>query len=164
MAEIWDLVNSDGKKNGMKLDREERGKIPGGCYLPCAEVWIKVGESLLLTLRHPNKSEGLKLECPGGGVLSGEDFACGAIRELYEETGILASEGDLIYLGAECHGDVYAVSYLLKLDRMPRLVLGEGEVVGHRLVFAADLEEIKEELTVGTFRRYSLYKDKICNI
>lgn len=162
MAEIWDLVDKVGNKIGIQIDRKDRGKIPEGCFLPCAEVWIRVGDDILLTVRHPEKSEGGRLECPGGGVLAGEDFIDGALRELFEEVGIIAERESLAFLGDEYIGDVYAVSYLLMLGSMPRLNLRQDEVSGYRLARKDSLPKIKDLLTEGTYRRYVKYREKIC--
>ncbi len=161
MTEIWDLVDQNGNKTGVKIPREERDKIPEGQYFPCAEVWVRVGEQLLITRRHESKSEGLKYDLPGGGVLSGESFSAAAVRELYEETGIGAVESHLTYLGGRIFGKAFAVSFLLRLDALPPLKLQPLEVVGYQIVDKASLEEMKNELTEGTYRRFCLYKDQV---
>ena len=143
------------------MRREDRDKIPDGLYLPCVEIWVTVGDKLLITRRHPSKSEGLKYEVSGGGVMLDEDFPDAALRELYEEVGIEARSDSLIYLGFEIHGDVYATSYLLSLDALPKLTLQHSEVVEWRLVDEGELREMKDSLTDGTYRRYLLYGDKI---
>ncbi len=161
MAEIWDLVDSNGESAGVRLSRSDRDKIPVGLYLPCVEVWVRVADKLLLTKRHPEKSEGLKYECPGGAAVSGENFKMGAARELFEEVGIKAEESELDLLGSVTEGDVYAVSYLLTLDALPEITLQPTEVVGYLLVDRDGVSDILDSLTRGTSRRYLLYRDKI---
>ena len=161
MAEMWDLVDKDGRKVGIKWSREDHDKIPEGLYHPAVEVWVKVGDRLLLEQRHPDKTEGLKYDCPGGAVVSGEDFVTGALRELYEEVGIAAEPGNLRLLGTVAHGCCYAVSYLAGLESLPPLSLQPSEVVGYKLVNASELESIADELTRGTLFRYRIYKEKI---
>ena len=90
MAEMWDLVDKDGNKVGIQWSREDHGKIPGGLYHPCVEVWVRIKDKLLIAQRHPNKSEGLKYDAPGGAVLSGESLIDAAKRELEEEVGIIS--------------------------------------------------------------------------
>ena len=119
--EKWDLVDKDGHKIGSQVLRSERHVIPEGAFHPCVEVWVKVGEELLLTRRHPNKSHGLKFDCPGGAVLCGEEILDGACRELAEETGILCDKKDLVLLGNTTSHPVFASSYLLRLDGLPHL-------------------------------------------
>ena len=161
MAEIWDLVDERGNKVGIQWSRSEHSKIPTGLYHPCVEVWVRVGDSLLITRRHPNKSEGLKYDCPGGAVLSGEDMVDGALRELYEEVGIVADRHQLVYLGALLGKTAYAASYMIRLESLPDLHLQESEVVGYKLVGAQELEKMADSLTYGTYARYGIYKHKL---
>ncbi len=161
MEEIWDLVDESGRSVNIKWSRKDHDKIPKGLFHPAVEVWVKIGDKLLLSRRHPDKTEGLKYDCPGGAVVSGEDFSLGAIRELYEEVGISAGESDIVYLGSHTHGVCYAVCYLLVLEEIPRLVLQPTEVVGYTLVTKDELEKMADEVTAGTYRRYLIFKDKI---
>ena len=161
MAEIWDLVDKNGNKLGVKWLRKNHDFIPEGMYHPAVEVWVKIGDKLLLEQRHPDKTEGLLYDCPGGAVVSGEEFLDAALRELYEEVGIRADGDDITLLGTHIHGCCYAISYILKLDLLPPLTLQPSEVVGFRLVEASGLENIADEITGGTLRRYIAYKDRI---
>ena len=161
MTEIWDLVDENGEQAGVRWLRENHDSIPEGLYHPAVEVWVKIGDKLLLEQRHPDKTEGLKYDCPGGAVVSGEDFLSGAARELFEEVGIKAEKSDLIKLGTLTHGCCFAVSYLITLDYLPPLSLQPEEVVGYMLVPASSLEEIADQLTSGTLRRYIAYKNKL---
>lgn len=161
MTEFWDLVDKNGNLAGVKWARKDHDKIPEGLYHPAVEVWVKIGDRLLLSRRHPDKSDGLKYDCPGGAVLSGERFSAGAVRELYEEVGISVKESDLILLGTQSHKCCFAISYLIKLDSLPPLSLQPNEVVGYTLIDACDLEKIADEVTSGTLRRFIAYKDRI---
>lgn len=161
MIEIWDLINDSGEKVGITWRREERDKMPEGLHHPCVEIWVKVNDKLLITQRHPGKDDGLKYDVPGGAVLSGESFIDGAMRELCEEVGIIAKKGDLIPLGNTISGKVYAMSYLLELDYLPSLSLQPSEVVGYRLVGEREIEDMRDELTKGTYRRFCIYKGSI---
>lgn len=161
MSEIWDLVDKSGNKIGVKWSRDKHDSIPEGMYHPSVEVWVKIGDKLLLEQRHPDKTEGLKYDCPGGAVVSGEEFITAALRELYEEVGILAKESELSLLGTHISGCCYAISYILRLGDLPPLTLQPSEVVGYRLIDSSELEKIADEVTVGTLRRYLVYKDSI---
>lgn len=161
MTEIWDLVDDGGNKIGVSIPREKRSEIREGQHFPCVEVWVKVGDSLLITRRHPDKSEGLKYDVPGGGVLSGESFTEAALRELYEEVGITSDGMSLVYLGGRAFGKAYAVSFLLTLPFLPEIRLQTGEVVDYRLVKISELSSMNDELTEGTRRRFCLYRDQI---
>lgn len=161
MAEIWDLVDKDGNYLDEKWQRGDPNKIPEGVYHPCVEVWVKIEDKILITQRHPQKSEGLKYDIPGGAVVSGESILEGAVRELCEEVGISVSADKLKLLGTTVNGDVYAASYLLTLDALPELTLQSTEVVGYMLVTQEKLEEMTDQITKGTNRRYLIYKNII---
>ena len=161
MNEIWELRDAEGNKTGISLRREDREKIPDGLYLPCVEIWVTVGDKLLITRRHPDKTDGLKYEVSGGGALSGEELVDAALRELYEEVGIRANSEQLRYLGSHIFGDVYAASYLLRLNSLPQITLQPSEVVEWRLVCESELRDMSDSLTSGTYRRYLIYRDKI---
>ena len=161
MAEIWDLVDKDGNYLDEKWQRGDPNKIPEGVYHPCVEVWVKIEDKILITQRHPQKSEGLKYDIPGGAVVSGESILEGAVRELCEEVGISVPADKLKLLGTTVNGDVYAASYLLTLDALPELTLQSTEVVGYMLVTQEKLEEMTDQITKGTNRRYLIYKNII---
>ena len=159
--EIWDLVDESGRLIGVRWPRERHDEIPEGCYHMATEVWVRVGERVLLTRRHPNKTDGLKYDCPGGAILSGERPIDGALRELGEEVGIFAAAEDVRYIGAMTKGCCYAMTYLLVLDELPPLSLQESEVVGYLTVTPDELEAMRDELTGGTYRRYLMYREAL---
>lgn len=161
MTEMWDIVNRDGEPLGLTWERENHKNIPDGMYHPCVEVWVRVGDKLLITQRHPDKSDPLCYDVPGGAVLSGESTLLGAVRELSEEAGISASADSLVLLGRLPQGNVYSVSYMLTLESLPKIVLQPSEVVGYKLVTRTELEDMMGELTRGTRRRYEEYREKI---
>ncbi len=161
MDEIWDLVDRDGNATGIRWPRADHANIPEGLYHPCVEVWVKIGDRVLITRRHPDKSEGLKYDAPGGGVLSGESLACGALRELYEEVGIRAEAGEIRYLGAVLGRRAYAASYLLTLDTLPEISIQPTEVVDYKLVGEGELDEMADQLCDGCRRRYFIFKKQI---
>ena len=72
-----------------------------GEYHIVVEVWtVNNDGEILLTLRHPDKKEYPNfLENTGGSTVAGETSREGAVRELFEETGIVAAENELFYLG-----------------------------------------------------------------
>ena len=161
MTEFWDLVDKDGKDAHIKWRRDEHDKIPNGLYHPCVEVWVRVGDKILVAQRHPNKSEGLKYDAPGGAVISGEDMLSAAARELEEEVGISVSADSLERLGVVLGGVGYAVSYLLCLDDLPELRLQPAEVVGYKLVSREELDAMTDELCANCARRYFIYREKL---
>lgn len=161
MNEIWDLVDNEGRYVGEKWPRSDHANIPEGLYHPCVEVWVRIGDKILLAKRHPNKSEGLKYDAPGGAVVSGESVIDGAVRELFEEVGIRASKEELKYLGAVIGRKAYAVSYLLVLDSLPQIQLQPTEVIGYKLVAKSEIEKMMELLCEGCRKRYAIFENQI---
>ena len=161
MSEIWDLVDKDGSDVGIKWPRSDHKNIPEGLYHPCVEVWVRIGDRLLICQRHPDKSEGLKYDAPGGAVVSGEEATEGALRELYEEVGIRTSKEHLKYLGVILGQKAYAMSYLLILDQMPEIHIQPTEVVGYKLVNLTELEAMVDQLCDGCRKRYFIFKNEI---
>lgn len=161
MTEIWDIINENGEPLGITWERKKCIEIPAGMYHPCVEIWVKIGDRLIVTQRHPNKSEPLKYDVPGGAVVAGEDVRSGAWRELSEEVGILVDPDELIEIGRMTSGNVYAVSYLIELNAVPQITIQPTEVVSYKLVVQSELEAMLADLTKGTCRRYLAYKDRI---
>ena len=157
MEEIWELVNEKGEKTGI-LHR--RGvKLPEGlCHLG-VEVWTRVGDKIFTTKRHESKWQGGRWEATGGSVLAGEEILDAAVRELYEETGIVAKKDELIFLGSKLFGNFLAHSYLLKLDSLPEIKLQSSEVTDYKVVSEEEFDLLN--LTYGTRDRLALYRKKI---
>ena len=151
--EIWELTDKFGEGAGVYYDRSSGEPIPEGYFFRVAEVWVKLGGQLLLTRRHPEKWAGLCWEVPGGGVLRDEDPICAASRELFEETGIAVSPGELTFLGRSAHQNALVYSYLAELNTAPVLNLQPSEVVDCKFVTPEEAEEMRGEMTVGTASR-----------
>lgn len=88
------------------------------------------GDGRVLVLQRPEGT----WDPPGGRLASGETFEAGAVRELYEEAGILASPGRMIsaWLGGSSKGMLAAVTYLGRVEESG--VRLSGEHLGHRWV------------------------------
>ena len=158
--EIWELVNRRGECSGVLYDRESGKEFPEGLYFRVVEVWVRVGERLLVTRRHPGKWRGLCWEVPGGGVVYGELPLESACRELAEETGIVAEASELELLGTSFHGAAMIYSYYLGLESEPMLALQASEVVDYRYVHLDEVESVGE-LTPGTRHRLAAYGDRL---
>lgn len=92
--EFFDLYTSTGKPLGRKIMRG--APVPRGEYHIVVQVMtINHSGEILLTQRVPEKTSGGKWECSGGCAVAGESGKEAAIRELREETGIIADEGEL---------------------------------------------------------------------
>jgi len=155
LIEIWDLYNV----NGQMLNRTCTNIDPlcSGEYHLYADIWtINYKNELLLTLRSPQKdTHPNKWENTGGSVLSGESSQQGALRELYEETGITATESELIKLG-EMIGEstIYHIYILRKDVSESDVILNPDETVDAKWVTIEMLYDmIDEELLVPAIKK-----------
>ena len=158
-SEIWEIIDENGIGTGKFCKRCERETIPEGLFHAVVEVWVRVGDKLFLTQRHPDKWAGLMWEASGGAALAGERLTESAVRELAEETGISVSEDALIYLGKSARGKSLIFSYLTVLDELPKISLQDTEVVDSVLADEDTVASMWESLTEGTRERYTLYKN-----
>lgn len=158
-SEIWEIIDENGIGTGKFCKRCERDTIPDGLFHAVVEVWVRVGEHIFLTQRHPDKWAGLMWEASGGAALAGERLTESAVRELAEETGITVAEDALTYLGKSARGKSLIFSYLTVLDELPEISLQASEVVDSVLADRETLVSMWDSLTEGTRERYTLYKN-----
>ena len=93
--EIWDAYDENFNIiEGVTLVRGEEETIPEGVYHLVVDILVKHKDgTYLLMQRDPNKSYGSMWEASGGGsALKGENAYTAALRELREETGIVAEK------------------------------------------------------------------------
>ena len=145
-AEYWDLYDKNINSTGEIIRRGDA--IPDGKYhLVCEVITVDSNGRLLLTKRHPDKPFPLLWECSGGSVVSGEAPIDGAVRELFEETGIKAEKEELIDLGVTYGSHAIYFNYLLRRDiDLGAVVLQAGETVDVRL---ADKEQYQQLAAAG---------------
>lgn len=95
-----------------------------GCY-------PEYNGKILFLLRHKDKVQGETWCVPGGKVDDGETLAQAALRELKEESGIVATESDIHYFTT-----IYKVTptlsytfslYSLKLPTLPEITINPTE-------------------------------------
>lgn len=131
-VELWDAYNPDGTKAGFDLIRGE--DIPKGYLHAVAEVFVmhEDGDILVMQRAFTKPNSPGKFETGGGGsVLKGESFYEGAVRELYEETGVVADELKELYY--EISGECIYKGYLC-ITGMDKddIVLQEGETIAYK--------------------------------
>lgn len=116
IVEEWDIYDGDGNFLHRTVAKGE--KLNAGEFHLFADIWVinREGKILLTKRSSENSTSPGKWENTGGAVLSGESSVCGAIRELWEETGISVSESDLIFLGEYKYGDTAAHIFLYVSD------------------------------------------------
>lgn len=140
--EKWDLYDQNGNKlneigiRGQPLLKEK--------YHLVVEIWtINDQNEILITQRDKDKPFGLLWECTGGSVIAGESSIEGAIRELYEETGLKADKSDLKKIGHflmdQSIYDIYVYHHNFNLDDV---CLQKGETIAVRKATKEELLEL----------------------
>lgn len=157
--EIWDGYYSDGTLAGVDLVRGE--PIPEGLYFLVVEILVRHTDGdYLLMKRDPNKPAfGGYLEATAGGAAQkGEDAYTAALRELNEETGIVANTltpiASMPYMRMLCH------QYLCVTDcDKSSVTLQEGETVGCEWVTESEfIDFVNSGKMIPTQReRYDAY-------
>lgn len=107
-------------------------------------VWVHDGRgNLLLTRRAPGKSYAGTWENSGGAAQAGETSLQAIVRELFEETGIRASQEEFELLGSDrdrnCFYDFYCLRHPVPLEEI-RLLPGETD--GAKWVTFAQVHEM----------------------
>ena len=94
-------------------------------------VWIYDGSGkLLLTKRAPEKSFGGTWENTGGAARAGENSLQAISREVFEETGIRAEEGEFSLIGTTTRKRLHFDHYCLQCSvPVESVVLQPGETV-----------------------------------
>lgn len=150
--EIWDLFDENRQPLNKTHNRQDEMKI--GEFHVFAEIWtVNDDNEILLTLRHPDKKIFPNYwENTMGAVLSGENSRTGAVRELYEETGIIADENELLFLGTMRVETFFIDTYITRKNyKTSELTLQEGETVDAQWVTLDKLDEmIRSEAATPT--------------
>ena len=112
MTEYWDLL--DQNRNPLGTLHRRGDPLPAGARHLCVEVITLCRGRMLTTRRHPQKHNGGFWEVTTGSALAGETSRAAAVRELYEETGIRAAEGDFRLLDTDRDKSTIYHFYCLK--------------------------------------------------
>lgn len=136
MAEIWDAYDRQFHRiENTKLIRGEN--VPAGMYHLVCEIIVKHKDgTFLLMQRDWNKHFGGTWELTAGGsALEGETSLECAIRELKEETGIVACDlKEIQRIVHDEHHSIY-VEYVCLTDwNKKAIVLQAGETIAHKWV------------------------------
>lgn len=159
--ELWDLV--DENRNMLGKTHNRGIELKKGEYHIVVEIFtINADGRILLTQRDPVKTYPLLWEITGGSITAGESSIEGAVRELEEETGLLAAPGQLKKIGEIKYGHYFRDSYIWKSEDLidpSAMKLQAGEVCGAKLVSFEELQEMDESgLTVpNVLERCRLY-------
>lgn len=140
--ELNDIYDKDRNKTG-RLHRRNSKWNPGEYGLGVC-VWVYDGRGhLLMTRRAPEKSFAGTWENSGGAVRAGETSIEAIVRELFEETGILADAKDFEYLNSTRAHHFFYDHYCLKADvPLEKIVLQPGETDGVKWVTFAQVHDM----------------------
>ena len=147
--EIWDGYNKDRTLAGIDLIREEEftsDSFPKGLYHLVADVIVLHTDGSFLVMQRDLKKEGHPGEWEigaGGSVLKGETAYDGAVRELYEETGIVTDKLIPLDIITTLHNNGVGVHYYIYLcitdmDK-DKVKLQEGETIDHKWLSSKEI-------------------------
>ena len=166
MPEILDLYDRNGVRTGETMIRGT--KVPAGRrVLIVSIVTLNSSGEILLTRRAEGKTYAGCWEITGGCVQSGETAAQGAVRELFEETGIQVTESELELRGTASGADYIHAFYLVRKD-VPvgglHLLAGETDAAkwakpSEYLEMAAVRKTIPLHISLLTERYPDLFKE-----
>lgn len=135
-VELWDAYDRNQNKLGFDLVRGEA--IPEGAYhLVCDTVVRHTDGDYLIMQRDFNKKvyPGFYEVGAGGSVLKGESPLEGAVRELAEESGIIAKPEDLTQIHLHVSDKTQSIYYkYLCVTDCPKdsITLQEGETIDYK--------------------------------
>jgi len=96
------------------------------------------------TRRHPEKKEYPNFwETTGGSTHAKESSKAGAVRELYEETGICVKESELTFLGTKKEKSAFVDTFIVRQNvDLKDMLMQEGETVDAQWVTYDRLNEM----------------------
>ena len=140
--ELNDVYDKDRNLTGRT--RRRGSKWAPGEYGLVVCVWVHDGKGkLLMTRRAPQKSFPHTWENPGGAAKAGETSLQAIRRELFEETGIRAEEGEFELLSTTRDGHFFYDHYCLRRDiPLEDVVLQPGETDDAKWVTFSEIHDM----------------------
>lgn len=136
--QIRDYLESQGLDRHMPIELES------------TEIALLTPKGIILQVRSQNEGIGLW----GGSIEYGETPIEGAIREVFEETGLRLETWDLKYVEKKKYFHCYpngdqaiftAYRYVVKMSNVPEIELTDGESVGYIISKEIPKELMEEE-------------------
>ena len=158
--ELWDVYDKDRNLTG-KLHRRGDFMAPGEYHL-VVHVWLQNSEGkFLITKRSPNKGFPNMWEPTGGSALAGDNSLTAALREVREETGLIAKPENGRCVLRFLRDDNFLDVWLFCQDfDLADVVLLEGETCDKMY---ASMDQILEMYENGKFVPYS-YMQEFMNV
>jgi len=154
--EIWDVYDS--KRNLTGRTHRRADPLLKGDYHLVVHVWLQNNKGeYLITKRAPNKGYPNMWECTGGSAVTGDDSITAAIREVKEETGLVAKpeNGKCIY--TITREDSICDVWLFRQDfDINDVVLQENETTDAKY---AATDEIRKMIDNGEFIAFHYIED-----
>jgi 8-oxo-dGTP pyrophosphatase MutT (NUDIX family) len=161
--EYWDIYDSDKKKTGRKMKRNDWILKDGEYHLTVLGVIMRPDGKFLITQRVMTKAWAPGWwEVSGGAAQAGEESEEAVKREIKEETGldVEGAKGGYVFTYKRENpgeGDNYFVDiyrYEMDFDESD-LKLQEAETLGYRLATAEEIKALGDE---GIFLHYDSIK------
>ena len=139
--EFNDIYDKDRNLTGRVHRRGSRWKAGEYGLVVC--VWVYDGKgNILLTRRAKGKSFAGTWENSGGAAQAGENSRQAICRELFEETGIQATEDEFEFIGSDRDRNTHFDFYCLRRNTpLTKIVLLPGETDG---VQWASMEQVRK--------------------
>lgn len=128
--EIWDLYDAQGRKVSRTMRRGE--EVPTGHYHLCVHIWPinSMGEFLVQRRALTVQWKPGLWATTGGSAISGEDAMTAARRELREELGYDAKDGELKHIACLKRSNSFCNVFVLRTDLPADAFILQKEEVG----------------------------------
>ena len=115
-AERWDLYYAQGRRTGRTMLRGE--EVPAGLYHLAVHIWPRNSQGEFLVQR---RAPGVQWKpnlwaVTGGSAIAGEDAQTAARRELHEEIGYDARDGELEQVACLRRTNSFCGVFSLRID------------------------------------------------